>query len=559
MIVDRLRAAQDRTDRSGLFPAAVLAVAVALLFFTAPRDGRFYWADAGSFALNGALVHDYVASGLHRPPMAFAREFFLHYPALSISLYPPVFPVAEAAAYAIFGVSQSAAQGTVAVFAALAGWGAYLLSRAVLPPLAAAAVPLVLFSTPVVLLWSRQIMMEVPSLAFLLLSAAALLRYQAGRTLPRLLLAVLLLATAVYTKQPAIFAIPAFAAALLIEEGWGLLRRRGIWLAAGAGMLALLPLAAFTLEFSPVLVDEAFRSGIAAGIEPHHWSFGGITRFLRALPEMVGWLPLGAALGYLVLLGFRGFSSIAEQRLATLMLVWFAAEYAFVTAIGHFEERYGMALSVPIAVFAVLLPIRASRAWWRSTAILAGGVILLTVAFATDPVPRTESYGAIADAVIQNTRQGEVVLFDLYDSRSLAFELRVRSKGTGPYVLRAEKILVAYTSARDLGITDRGLTTAEIGALIDRYAIGLVVLQDDFWTDQPSMARLQAVMHSDRFERVGTFAIDSPIPSHGRTIELFRNRHPGRLDRQTLQELMAGSLGGPSPGQLGGRHSGGGR
>ena len=73
-----------------------------------------------SFALNGELVRDYLASGLGQSPMAFALEWFRHYPAVTISLYPPIFPLAEAAVFALFGFSHAAALATVTLFVALA-------------------------------------------------------------------------------------------------------------------------------------------------------------------------------------------------------------------------------------------------------------------------------------------------------------------------------------------------------------------------------------------------------------------------------------------------------
>ena len=50
-----------------LCPLLLIAAAVAT-FFTAARDEDFLWADGASFALNGELIRDYLASGLHQTP-----------------------------------------------------------------------------------------------------------------------------------------------------------------------------------------------------------------------------------------------------------------------------------------------------------------------------------------------------------------------------------------------------------------------------------------------------------------------------------------------------------
>src|SRR6185437_1267067 len=194
----------------------ILTLAVMVLFWSSASPETCYWTDAATFALNGALVRDHVAAGFPKSPIAFANAWFLHYPALTISLYPPIFPVAEAISFALLGFSNASAQATSAAFCALAAYGAYQTARTALRPLEAAGLVLILFATPTFSIWSRQVMMEVPSLAFLLLGSAFLLNYQATSRIRQLWLAVCMVLAAAYTKQTAIFAAPAFAAAILI-------------------------------------------------------------------------------------------------------------------------------------------------------------------------------------------------------------------------------------------------------------------------------------------------------------------------------------------------------
>jgi 4-amino-4-deoxy-L-arabinose transferase-like glycosyltransferase len=220
-----------------LLPAALIVGIAGVLFLTTPKSEDFWWTDGASFALNGALVHDYLVSGFHQSPMAFANEWFRHYPAVTISMYPPIFPVAEAFAFSLFGFSHAVAQATVAAFAGLAVFGAYRLARTAMGRAEAGGGVLLLFAAPGILLWSRQVMMELPSLAFLLLAGGCFLGYQASRRSVDLALTTLLLLAAVYTKQTAIFAVPAFAIALIATERWQGLRDKRVLLAAAAGVI----------------------------------------------------------------------------------------------------------------------------------------------------------------------------------------------------------------------------------------------------------------------------------------------------------------------------------
>ena len=524
-------------DWTPLVSALALVAAVLVMFATSPLNEQFWWTDSATFALNGEFVRDYIASGLPRSPMAFANAWFLRYPALTISLYPPVFPLAEAAVFAVFGFSHAAAQATVAAFTMLAAWGAYRVGRTAMPAMAAAAFALVLLATPGVLFWSRQVMMETPSLAFLLLGASALLRYQAFGGPMRLLFAVAMVLAGTYTKQTAVFAAPAFALALLVGSGPGLLRRPAVWVAALAGVVGLVPLVLFTLKFAPQLVDIAAAQGSSGNVS--RLSVATLTQYGRALPEITGWLPLLGGAGYVALVAIRGWSSAAERNLAVLMLCWFITDYGFITLIGHFEVRYGLMLAIPLATFTVLLVVRALGMPFAPTAALAGGVVFFAASILSEPVPWVGGFGAVAASIVRDTAQNDVILFDGEDSKSLMFSLRTRTPSAKVYVLRAEKLLVDYHFTRDWGIKDRDLSPDDIAAMIDRFGVSLVVLQPGFWTDQPSMARLEAYVNSDRFELLEQIEVPAEEAYKRATIRIFRNKEPKRASADTIRQLEA--------------------
>ncbi|MDB5410181.1 MAG: 4-amino-4-deoxy-L-arabinose transferase [Rhodospirillales bacterium] len=541
-----------------LLAAGVLSAAVLVLFATSPKHEDFWWTDAATFALNGELVRDYLASGFPHSPIAFANEWFVRYPALTISFYPPIFPMAEALVFAVFGFSHPAAQATVAAFTALAACGVYLTVRTAAPPLVAAAAALLFFATPDVLLWSRQVMMELPALAFLLVASAALLRYQASGATPLLFLTAALFVAAVYTKQPTVFAAPAFAAALLLQPGPSLLRRRSVWLAVAAVVVGLLPLAAFTVLYAPWLIDAAVGAGTASvrgDATASHISVIAFIVYARALPEIVGLPLLTGALGYFALLAIRGWPRDTERQLVVLMLAWFSADYLFLSVTGHFEARYGIALTVPPAILSVLLVKRLAGPRWQSAAALASGIMLFGASIVTHDVHRIAGYDAVAAFVLDHSKQDSVALFQGKESKNFVFSLRSHAKMPKVYVIRAEKLLVRYNILREWGITDLDVSDTDIAAMIDRYGVSTVVLQPDFWTDQPSMARLQAFVYSDRFRQVAEFPITSEEPSQRTTIKVFENLRPTQpTDRAIPRGRPAPTVGGP--GNQGGGVSG---
>jgi hypothetical protein len=518
---------QDRIIASICLPTVVVAVVVTL-FVTAPKAEDFWWTDAPSFALNGELVRDYIASGLRQSPTDFANLWFRHYPALSISLYPPIFPLAEALTFALFGFSHAAAQATVAVFSAVAAVAICRVARLVANPLAAAAAILLTFSAPGILLWSRQVMMELPTLAFLLLAAGNFLHYQTERRSRDLMLAAFFVICAVYTKQPAIFVAPAFAIALLFENPARILRDRIVWLTAALSVLALLPLAAFTVWGQRDSLDVALGQGIAAHSGAAGLLAGQLTQieaYFLALPEIVGWPLLIGAFTAVMLMSMRGWGSVPEMRLAILMITWFACDFVGVALTGHFEARYGMALGVPCAILSLVLLQRLPMGS-ASAFAFAAGAALFAISVATEKVSTMAGYDKVAAYIIAHTKPDDVVWFEAKESKNLIFSLRSHDPLHPLFILRCEKFLIDYHVAREWGVRDRGWTQTDIKNLIDRNKVIMFVLQPDFWTDLPSMALMQAYILSDRFKQVAEFPITADDPSQRTTIRLFVDRGP---------------------------------
>lgn len=505
----------------GIF--GVLFLAALVWFVTAPKQDDFWWTDAPSHAMNGALLHDYLWSLPYASPLRFAYDYYLHYPALTISVYPPVFPIAEALVFSVLGVSHFAAQLTVSLFGLALVYCLYGTARTALPPAAAGGATLLVLSTPMVALWARQVMLEIPSLALLAAATALFLRFLEDGATRRLYLSVLLLCGAIYTKQTTAFAIIPIAATLALEKGWAALRLPSAWLSAALGFFLLLPLAAFTAVFASHNLE------IAAGIGPESGSNLTLSSFLfyaRWLPEIAGPLSLAGALGYLALVTWAGWRSVQERRLAVLMIAWFVADYLFLASVAHREDRYGIYLAVPVAILAVMLVVRVlPRAFAAGAALVIGGAAF-ALAIVVDPVPRVPGYDAIAAFILNHAEKNSIVLFHGFRSPNFVFAMRAQSTSPQVYLLRSEKMLVDYKVSRDWGVTDRGLSGGDVEKLIDRYGIDYVVFQPDFWTDLPSMAALQELVYSGRFTRVAEFSIAANVPTREKEMLVFKNNRP---------------------------------
>jgi hypothetical protein len=93
-----------------LFLAAV-AISVALQWAGGAYGAEFgsTYPDEAPHYINGLLFERFLASGLGTSPLAFARDFFLHYPKVSVGHWPPLFYLLEATWMLVAGESKAAA------------------------------------------------------------------------------------------------------------------------------------------------------------------------------------------------------------------------------------------------------------------------------------------------------------------------------------------------------------------------------------------------------------------------------------------------------------------
>ena len=231
------------------------------------------------------------------------------------------------------------------------------------------------------------------------------------------------------------------------------------------------------------------------------------------------------------------------------MCVWFAADYLMISVIGHFEARYGIFLAVPIIVMCVLFVSRITPERWRSVLPVCLAGALFCFAVYANPEPRMTGYDKVAEYIADHAGKNDVILLHCYESKNFVFSMRVREKEPKVFIVRTEKLLVDYNILREWGIADCNVSREGIEALIDKLGATYVVMQPDFWADQPSMARFQEVVRSDRFTEVATFPIESDQASQRTVIGIYKNNHPmDPADRSIDLDMRA--LGGTISGHL---------
>lgn len=527
--------------------AVILLAATVALFVSSPHDGQFWWSDAPRHALNGAFVKDFIAAHPWHDPAAWAMQYYVKYPALTILFYPPLFYFILAPFYAVFGVSNGTAIAVVLVHYFALAFGLYVLARRwVSAPLAVLA-GLSAFAAPAMAEWGRQVMLEIPTLAYAIWGVVLLRDYaDSGRRLP-LYFGTFLLLCALYTKLNTVFLLPVVAVMLFAGRGNRLWRDKHVWIAAGLAAIGILPLIWLTLRFGSANVQSV--AGISDAVVPRD-SIAGWTWYARQLPWRMGWpLLFGAVLWPIAVMVRRDAPPRLAKPDAVLLLGWIAVGYVFFSGIALKDSRYATQFIPPLLVLAMLalaklLPQRA--------AIVAGVVLVAGTAWQTAqfaPVPMVEGYREAAEYIAREAPKDAVVVFSGKRDGSFIFNMRTGTRHDIS-ILRSDKLLLDISVRRTLGVQEKSLTEQQISDLLDRDGVSYVVAQDDFWTDLPEMARFQSILRSDHFKQVAEIPVVANVPVEDGKLLIYRNTrdissgpHMVDLHLPIIGQTVKGSVG----------------
>ncbi len=326
-----------------VYVAAFIAVAVLVqLQVGAYASDRGLTNDEAAHFVNSLLVLDYLRQEPLGSPLAFARDYYAHFPRVSIGHWPPMFYLLQAAVFALAGRSSAAALALQAVLAGLAAGTVAVLVHVRLGRSAALASGLMVLASPILLFLLDAVMLD---------------------TVMALLVCWAALWWAAFARRPGIGPAAGFAACSVLAiltkgDGFGLallplvhaavlrslrlLLRWQAWAAAAAVALFALPwhLATFHMQAS------GFNYGFG-------WDYTG-----RALPAyaaaLVGALGLvgttGLAAGLWQAVQAGGQRAAADQTLAALASAVVAMGCFTLIAPADISPRYLVAL-VPCAVF----------------------------------------------------------------------------------------------------------------------------------------------------------------------------------------------------------------
>src|SRR5271165_680421 len=499
----------------------LLAFVVFLLFKTSPTQGDFWWSDAPRHAMDGVFYYDMARALPITHLKQWAINYYIQYPAVTALTYPPLFALVEAVFFAIFGVSHVTAQLTVSAFLLATAYGAYLLARRWVGPIAAISIALVFLGTPIMALWGRQVMLEIPTFAFLLWSAYFFFRYLDSGRPWNLYLVIVFVLGAACTKQPAVFIAPVYLLTLYHVYRNGIFRRKEVWWSAALFVAGIVPLVVFTWLWGRSNVHQAAGGGWVkhSRLSFTTWSYVASYEW----PHQLGWLLLALAVMYCAGAVLR-----KQWRLPRPALFFFGAwvlvGYVFFTLISVTSSRYTIFLIFPLVFFAVLAIVRGLPGKIAPYVALAFAVASFSYTLIKNHVPYVTGYRAAARYVCSVAPPNSVVMFSGLRDGSFIFNVKSMPECKNLTVIRSDKLLLRVAINRDLfGVQELGVTEDKFREMIGRYGIRYVVAEPDFWTDLGSMQMLIRILHEDQFKLLTTIPVVSNRPHESSQLEIYQN------------------------------------
>jgi hypothetical protein len=485
---------------------AILAALATAMFVTAPTNGDFWWFDSSRHAMDGVFIRDFLLEGGLLHPIRFASDYYRQYPAINIGFYPPFFYLSAAPFLALFGASHAVSQAVVALYVFAAGLFAYLIALRTMDRLSAAALAVAMLCLPAMALWSRQVQIDVPAIALLFATAYCLLRHSESARPAWLFATAICLGLAILTRAQAVYAVPPV---LFFQHIWrrrapAPLRQRLLAFALMALLAA--PSLAMVAYFSRINQSQvADMPGMPKLMTVENWTW-----YAQQLPDQLGWPALTLIIAGLlaaIILAVRG-----EIGLPGVLAFSFCiSSWIMFSLISNKEPRFNLP-SLPFLLLfsaiglALLLPHLARIALPLLALWLAWQALMVT------EVPVVTGHKQAALAAQALTPKNSNVLIAAHRDGNFIFDMRTFGNRRDIGIRRADKMLVEITISRAFGVKDQHFDPAALRDLLKRENIAVVVMQDGYLSDQPSMQQLQRLLDAgDEYRKTQT------IPLQGET------------------------------------------
>jgi len=482
----------------------LLSLTATLVLGKGITQGDFWWSDASRHAMDGVYFTDLIKELPLTHLYDYTLQYYAQYPALALGFYPPFFALVEGMVFLLFGISLVVARLTVLGFALLAAWMWYRLVKMIYSETVAFYSGLLILTTPLIVLWSREVMLEMPTLALIITSIYFFYGFAELGKRKHAYYAGLFLSLSVLTKQPAIFLFPMFLSYLALTKKLRLLLNKEVILSAILVFVLLFPQFIFTLKYSPINLGQSIgHLGPYARTSLKNWTY-----YPQILPDLLR-IPV-----FLSSLAYGGFILATQKyRNHLIFLLWALWWYLLFSYLSLKEPRFAYFGIPPFCLFATLglvhLPGRL-KGFSLSTPVLSGLVLFQMAQSYTMPYPFVSGYAEAAEFVARNFK-GHTVLFDGYYDGNFIFHLRKWDDQKNIIVLRGSKVLARSAARIYWSLKEHVKAEEDIYKILNDYGTKYVVVEDRDILGVAAFKMLRKALNSENFTLVKKITLKTNV------------------------------------------------
>jgi hypothetical protein len=506
------------------------------------RHGILSFSDESRHLMDGVFIRDFIcdlpSSFVH--PIKYVLDYYLHYPALSVFIYyPPFFAIVEGLLFLFFGINTLNAFLSVVLFGIICCVCLYFLLNEIVESDVATIAAILVFSNPLIVFWSKKIMLEMPSLSMLAVSLYFLAIYVKKDRYSDYLFAVLFGTLAFFTKQAVMFVFLIIGLVIIIKERKNIFRLKILLPSAVFGLAALVYMF-IMFKYSKFFIQTATSVSYIA--KAGFWA--KISEAYLYYPKYV-WASLPKIISVTAVLG--GFACILhgyKKKDTSLYIIplwvisFFIVNTFIITAKGSRYSYYLIPATYILSVYGMAFLLRLFKnTKYRKIGIcmVFFPIFIINVKgnfMVKDPEIKSRNnyirgYEEAAKYTVDNF-EGKCILFDGWYDGNFIYYVRKHDEDRRIIVLRGSKLLVSFATFKWAWFKELISQKKDIIKIIKGYGVRYVVIEEkDVFESKSLVLFRNTLATSNKFMLVKKIPIDTSINGLKNT-NLLIYRYTGR-------------------------------
>lgn len=454
---------------------ALLQVAVGL-----PKEPVFN-GDANRHVMTSVFFRDFIVDLPLNQPKQYALDYYQQYPALGLLIWPPLFHFVTGLAMFFTGTSVYVPRALVFGSLVAAVWSCQRIFSRRIGTERGWYVAGVLACSPLISEFGRHVMLEMPTLALVLLCLDQFDLWIQDQRPHRIYMAAILAALAALTRFDAIVLLPTL---LLWVTFTGKVKQLANRHVIGAGVVAMSIVApAYTLivlELGDLHLRQAAES-VSGRDQPAHF-LQRLWFYPSLVPEQLGFTGSLFAVVGLLSLGRSANRTVVVPIASLLFGTWLTF-----TPLAELTSRHSIYWlpaicgSAAVGCFALHDFLKSSRNSRISSLAIAPVVWLLCgTVFHTSTAAsyQVSGYSETAEKVLAETESGDRILIEGWWDGNLTYYLRHRDQNRSRHIVRADQHLYSFTNVPDVDFVSHVHSDVEILNRVEQLNVQCIVFED---------------------------------------------------------------------------------